>query len=145
MIGLLNTDIVSSPVVLPHIKPLPSNMLKPVFRIRDILQRIRILGLRIRIWFRILLFSSVVFRMPTKNKFSCSLFSLSTFTPFFKNNKSLRNHKTGEIKVFSFFCLLMQPDPYKYYGSGSCGAKTYGSFGSRTLVTTRPFSDAIKP
>ncbi len=39
------------------------------------------------------------------------LLSLGTFTSVFKDNKSLRSHKTVEIK---FFCLLMEvSNPYK--------------------------------
>jgi hypothetical protein len=42
-----------------------------------------------------------------------------TFFSIFKDNKSLRNHKTVEIKVFSSFFLLMME------GSGS--VQKYGS------------------
>jgi hypothetical protein len=59
----------------------------PVFQIRDILVRIHTLDLRIRI----LLFSSVTSKMPTKNNFFplfCFAF-VGTFTSVFKDNKTL--------------------------------------------------------
>ncbi len=70
-----------------------SNNPVPVFRIRDILVRIRILGSVPwltdpdvdRIWPRILLFSSVTFKLPTKNIYM--LFE-GIFTSFFKSKKS---------------------------------------------------------
>ncbi len=99
--------------------------LQAVFRIRDILLWIRI---RIRgsmpltngsgSWIRILLLSSLTFKMPTKNYFSKKAFQLitfweGTFTSFFKDEKSKRSHKTVGIKGFScYFCLLTE-------GSGS--------------------------
>jgi hypothetical protein len=97
-----------------------------VFRIRSILRwrQFQILGsvhfytgLRIRI----LLFSSVASKMPTKNEinmffsiflcFFCLLHSVGTIysTSFFKDNKPLKSHKTVEIKVFlKFYCQLME-------------------------------------
>ncbi len=56
---------------------------KVVFLIRDILRQIRILGsvhsLRIQFRFLILLFSSVAFKMPTKNKFIFYFFTYITY------------------------------------------------------------------
>jgi hypothetical protein len=68
--------------------------------------RIRTTDFRIRI----LLFSSMAFKMPTKNRFVYLSFFLlirvlfeGTFTSVFKDKKSC--HKTVEIKVFlTFFC-----------------------------------------
>jgi hypothetical protein len=60
--------------------------------------RIRTLDLRTRIWLRILLFWSVTYQMPAKNKFVKNLFCLllsvgtGTFTSVFKDKKSLRSH-----------------------------------------------------
>ncbi len=61
-------------------------------------------------WIRILLFSSLTFKMPTKNKkqktktkkkFFCLLLIEDTSTSFFKDKKSKRNHFKAEgIKVF---------------------------------------------
>jgi hypothetical protein len=58
--------------------------------------RVRTTDLRIRI----LLFSSVSFKMLIK-VFFFLLFE-GTFTSFFKDKKSQRNHKTVEIKIFLF-------------------------------------------
>jgi hypothetical protein len=41
-----------------------------------------------------------------KKKFFCILLFEGTFTSFFKNKTSKRSHKTIEIKVFFFLCLL---------------------------------------
>ncbi len=49
------------------------------------------------LWIRKQLFPSVTF------KFCCLFFTKGTFTSVFKNNKSLRSHKTIEIKVFRNF------------------------------------------
>jgi hypothetical protein len=51
--------------------------------------------------------------MPTKNKFSkifcLLLFEGTSFTSFFKDKKSKRNHKIVKIKVYlTFFCFLME-------------------------------------
>jgi hypothetical protein len=68
---------------------------------------------------RILLFSSLTFQTPTKNKFKkffCILLFEGTFTSFFEDKKSKRSHKIVEIKVFltifGIFCLMIE-------GSGS--------------------------
>jgi hypothetical protein len=57
-------------------------------------------GIRIRI----LLFSSLTFKTPTKNKFKkkffCPFLFEVTFASFFKDKKSKRSHKTVGIKVF---------------------------------------------
>ncbi len=44
-----------------------------------------------------------------KNNFL--LFSVFTFTSFFKDNKTFRSHKTVEIKVFLFFFVYWWKDP----------------------------------
>jgi hypothetical protein len=53
---------------------------------------------------RILLFSSLTFKTPTKNKFIkkfvCILLFEHTFTSFFKDKKSKRSHNTVGINVF---------------------------------------------
>ncbi len=53
---------------------------------------------------RILLFSSLTFKMPPKNDFFKTFFCIvlfeGTFTSFFKDKTSKRSHKTVEIKVF---------------------------------------------
>jgi len=61
--------------------------------------------------------------MPTKNNFfsaflRISVLSVDAFTSFFKDNKSLRIHKTVEVKVFLKFLLAggrirINPDSYK--------------------------------
>jgi len=53
--------------------------------------RIRTTGLRF--WIRILLFSSMAFRMLTKYKFFRLFLTVDTFTSVFKENKLLRNKK----------------------------------------------------
>ncbi len=63
--------------------------------------RLRTTGLRFRI--RILLFSSMAFRMPTKYKFFWLFLTVDTFTSVFKENKLLRNQKTVEIMGFLNF------------------------------------------
>jgi hypothetical protein len=69
---------------------------KAVFRVREILIRIRIL-----------LFSSVILRIPTKNKILFSEFVLLIiFISAFKDKKSLRSRLRGEIKVFLYFLLV---------------------------------------
>ncbi len=40
--------------------------------------------------------------------FILDFFIVCTFTTVFKDSKSLRSHKTVEIKVFLFFCFLME-------------------------------------
>ena len=62
---------------------------------------------------RILLFSSLTFKMPSKSNFLNLVFLLIsfqvTFTLFFQRLKSKRSHKTVGIKVFSsYFCLMME-------------------------------------
>jgi len=122
-----------------------------VFRIRDILVQIRILGIRTfdkRIWMRIRLWIMLVFptfKMP--KIFFCFFLFVGAFTSFFKDKMSQRKRspKTVKITVFlHFFCLLMEgsgsetlqlpyitdPDPesqktHESYRSGSrCGSGT---------------------
>ncbi len=76
----------------------------------DLDPRIHTTGLRIRI----LLFSSVAFKMPTKNQqrivfflsFLCLLFSSGTFTSSFRNNKLLRSHKVTKLEIYVFIDFL---------------------------------------
>ncbi len=61
--------------------------------------------------FLLLLFSSVAFKMRTKNYifflvFFCFLHSVGTRTLVVKDNKSLRTRKTVEIKSFLIFLLV---------------------------------------
>jgi hypothetical protein len=82
-------------------------------------------------------FFRCISRPKIKFKFFCVFFTEGTFTSVFKDKKSLRSHKTVEIKI----CLKIlargwkDPDPTNNYGSGS-GPKSYGSygFGSGTLL-----------
>ncbi len=89
--------------------------LKPVFRIHDILGwiRIRILGSMLPTngsgfgsgsWIRILLFSSLAFKMPAKNYFLTQFFLLITFWRYiyiiFQRWKVQKSHKIEGIKVF---------------------------------------------
>ncbi len=88
-----------------------------VLRIHDIFVWIRIRPdpriyasdqwIRIRMRIRILLFSSLTFKMPAKNLFKKKISAYyflkvryGTFTSFFKGKKSKRSLKTVEIKVF---------------------------------------------
>ncbi len=66
-------------------------------------------------WIRIVLFSSLTVKTPTKNKFFCLLLFEGTFTYFFKDKKSKRSHKTVGIKVlltiFDWWEKNLDPDP----------------------------------
>jgi hypothetical protein len=81
-----------------------SHQFEPVLRSHDILVRIRTRR-SIRTsdqWIRILLFSSLTFKTPSKNKFVLKSFSAYYFfqgTPFFKDKKSKRSHKTVGIMI----------------------------------------------
>ena len=58
---------------------------------------------------RILLFSSVAFKRPTKKSFFfLGFLTVGKFASVFKNNKVLGSHKTVEIKVFINF---LDPNP----------------------------------
>ena len=87
--------------------------LKAVFRIHDILGwiRIRILGAMLLTngsgsgsWIRILLFSSLTFKMQAKNQFFNTIFSdyyfLKVHLHHFSKIKSQKSHKIVGIKVF---------------------------------------------
>ncbi len=69
-----------------------------MFRLLDILKRIWILGSPH--WITdldpdpALLVSTVAFKVITKNNFFCLLLIIGTFTSVFKDNKSIRSHKT---------------------------------------------------
>ncbi len=86
------------------------------------------IGSLIRIRIGILLFFALDFKMPTKTKFFQFFFYVSgticTLTSVFKDNVSMRSHKTVEIMVYlNFLCLLIKGDPDRIrtnnYGSGS--------------------------
>ncbi len=70
--------------------------------------------IRIRIW--ILLFSSLTFKMPTKNNFFAYYFLKVHLHHFFKDKKSKRSRKAVGIKVFlTIFAWWLkdpEPDPY---------------------------------
>ncbi len=120
---------------------------EPVFRIHDIL-----------VWIRNLLFSSLTFKMPAKNKFFNTIFSACYFLKvhwhYLSKIKSQRESQ-NRIQGFSYyFCMIIEgsgsragsgsirlwlvdPDPggQKTRGSGS----VFGS-GSGTLFETLGFS-----
>jgi hypothetical protein len=50
-------------------------------------------------------FSLVAVKMPTENIFFLIL-TVGTFTSFFKDNLSLRSHKTAELNVFLHFFIV---------------------------------------
>ncbi len=84
-------------------------------------------------WIRILLISSLTFKMPTTR--------YRTFTSFFKDIKSKRSHKTVGIKflrtIFAWWSKEPDPDPYLWLTDPDPdlgGPKTYGSW-SATLVS----------
>jgi hypothetical protein len=129
-----------------------------VFWIRDILRWIWIIGSVHRITDPIQdpdqdpvpAFSLVAFKMPTNNKIFSNFFiiitfcSVCTFTSVVKDNKSLRTRKTVEIQSFLIFLLVDErirtdPGPVQIITDtdpDSGGTKTYGSYGSGTLVLT---------
>ncbi len=61
-----------------------------------------------------------------------------TFTLFFKYKKSQRSHKTIEIKVFSYFCFLIEGSGSVQinYGSG-CGSRRHKNIWFRILMRMR--------
>ncbi len=117
---------------------LPCYILKSVFRIHEILGWIRIRGSMPLTsgsgsgsWIRILLFSSLTFKMPTKNKFLTQCFLLITFWRYiyiiFQRQKVKKSHKIVGIKVFLTIFAWLKKDPDPDPG----GQKTCGSgFGS---------------
>jgi hypothetical protein len=91
----------------------------------------------LRIWIRILLFSSVTIEIPTKiifsSKFLCLLVIVGTFTSVFKDKKS----QQLKLKFFLFFYVdgriwIQIQLRTSNYGSGSLGPKKSG-----TLVTVQ--------
>jgi hypothetical protein len=89
----------------------------PVFRIRDVLIWIRILGSVHCITDPYPALYASGFQKPTKNnfflKFSCLSFTLGTYTDF-KDGKSLRSHKKVEINFYLLYSYgWKDPDPYK--------------------------------
>jgi hypothetical protein len=98
-----------------------------MFRIRDILERIRtrILGSKplTDIRLRIRLFSSVTPKTPTKDNFLTVLklfLFKDTFTSFFKEKVIKKSQNSRNQGFSSLFCLLME-------GSGSVQIN-YGSY-----------------
>ncbi len=67
-------------------------------------------------WIRILLFSSLTFNMPAKNKFLTQFFLLllfeGTFTSFFKDKKSKKSQNSWNQGFPYYFCMMIE-------GSGS--------------------------
>ncbi len=64
--------------------------------------------------------------------FFCSFLTVGTFTAVFKDNKSIRNHKTAEIRVlFSLDNGMIRIRTNKIITSPNPGGpKSYGSYGS---------------
>jgi hypothetical protein len=88
-----------------------------MLRIHDILRQIRVIsfGPYTGFWIRLQLFSSVTFKMPTKNKiiYFGLFLTVGTFTPVFKDNKSLRSHNVVIIP-------LNTSQPYKILRADRC-------------------------
>ncbi len=110
--------------------PITCLKLWSVFRIRDILIRIRNLGSLH--WITdpdpFCSFRQRFSRCQQKlSSFAYVLLPVEPFTSVFKDNKPLISHKTGEIKVFHNFlaCWWKDPDPG--------GPKTYRSGWSKNL------------
>jgi hypothetical protein len=114
--------------------------LKPVFGIRGIWYR----TIRIRILGSVVVTNGSVcgfcsFRhWPSRrlqkiiflsSQLLCLFLFEGTFTSFFKDKKSQRNHKTGEFKVFLHFfaCWWNDPDADPG-GSKTCGSRRRGSW-----------------
>jgi hypothetical protein len=85
------------------------------------------LRIRIQIWIRsrILIFSSVDFKMLTENKKPF----LRSFCGYIYRYLNLQSHKTVETQVFSIFLHVNRGIRIRTskYGSGSWRPKTYGS------------------
>jgi hypothetical protein len=80
-----------------------------MLRFRDILARIRTSDYWIRIRHRILLYSSLTFKTPTKQTFFCLLLFEGTFTSIFKNKKVIKKSQNIMNKGFSYyFCLMIE-------------------------------------
>ena len=112
----------------------------PVFRIHYILRWIRIrirgsmpltngsgsgFGSRSGSWIRILLFSSLTFKMPAKNKFFNTIFSAYYFLKLhlhhFSQMKSQKESQNSRNQGFSYyFCMMIE-------GSGSGAGSGSGS------------------
>ncbi len=126
---------------------------KPVLRIHDILVWIRIRGSMpltngsgSRSWIRILLFSSLTFKMPTKNyffKFSADYF-LKVHLHYFSKTKSQKDSQNSRNQGFSYyFCMMIEdtdpePDPYLWLMDPDPGGpKTCGSVWIRIRNTAK--------
>jgi hypothetical protein len=108
-----------------------------VFRIHDILEWIRIRGSMPLIngsgsgsWIRILLFSSLTFKMPTKKNFSLNIFSAYYFVKAHLHNfltiKSQIESQNSRNQGFSYyFCMMTE-------GSGSGSIPLTDGSGSGT-------------
>ncbi len=99
----------------------PYPYLWPVFRIHDIFVWIRIRGSMPLTngsgsWIRILLFSSLTFKMPAKNFFntiSSACYFLKVHLHYFTKIKSQKESQNSMIQGFSYyFCMIIE-------GSGS--------------------------
>ena len=100
--------------------------------------RMRTTGLRIRIRVRIgiLLFSSVAFKMPTKNKISFFAYRRYINICLQRWQVILKSHKTVKSRFFlGFFLLLEGPGSVKIITDLE-GPKTSNSYGSGTPVET---------
>ncbi len=103
---------------------------KPVLRIHDILGWIRgsmplTNGSGSGSWIRILLFSSLTFKMPAKNKFFNTIFSAYDFLKLdlhhFSKTKIQKDSQNSGNQGFSYyFCMIME-------GSGSRAGSGSGS------------------
>jgi hypothetical protein len=76
------------------------DIISAVFRIRDILREIRILGSVHWITDPDLALD------PDLSNFFCLLLSVGKFTSVFNDNMSLRSHKTVDMKFFIIFLLV---------------------------------------
>jgi hypothetical protein len=99
----------------------------------------------LRILIRILLFSSLTLKTPTKNKFfkevSAFYFLKVSLHHFFKDKKSKRSHRTVGIKVFSyFFCLMIEGS-----GSGSGFIPVPNGSGSGSRRPMQKHTDPTDP
>ncbi len=93
-----------------------------MFRIRDILIRIRILDPCTGLWIWFFLFLAVVYKMPTKMSFSNFFLLIASLLLIayclLLDNMSLKSHKT--VEIMNYRMLTTDPD--------SKGQKTSGSY-----------------
>ncbi len=79
---------------------------------------------------RILLFSSVIFKMSTKNSFFCLLLFKGTFTSFSKI-KVIQKSQNSRKQCFSYYFCLMIEGSGAGAGSGSMSLTNGSGWGSR--------------